>query len=242
MYGKSYSQTAQDVHFSIGDAGLKLIFACILGIGIFAFVTNIMDNAEESKSATWPTTLATVHEIGSHSASMPVIGRFLPVVCPYATYSYTVDNNIYNGEKIAGPSLSFVRAFVYKPLAPKPVDEKELTKQMIQEERDAIKAGGGEDLSSRFQRGIKRTQELMLHPTYDPVTIRYQKDHPEISVLDPEVLQTSKSQMYSSVLLMVVGGLLLGGIFYHQYTTAPNVDDPSLSLEAALAAQKRGRR
>jgi len=242
MYHKSYSQAAQDVHFSVGDTGVKLIFACILGIGICAFISYLIDNAQESKSVTWPTTLATVHEISGRSASLPIIGRFIPVVCPYASYSYTVDNKIYNGEKICGPSLTFVRALVYKPLIPKKIDEKELAKQMEKDERDAIAGGAGVDFGARLQRGLKRTQELLLHPEYDPVTIRYDKDHPEISVLDPEVLQTGKSQMYTSVLLIVVGGLLLGGMCYHQYITAPNVDDPSLSLEAALAAQKRGRR
>jgi len=242
MYHKSYSQAAQDVHFSVGDAGIKLIFACILGIGILAFAGYLIDNADEAKSATWPTTKATLHEIGSRSASTPIIGRFLPIACPYATYSYTVNNNIYNGEKVGGPSLNFVRSCVYKPLLPKMIDEKELAKQMEKDEREAIAQGGGEDFGARFQRGLKRTEELLAHPKYDPVTVRYDKDHPEISVLDPEVLQSGKSEMYSSMLLIAVGGLALVAIFYHGWITAPNVDDPSLSLEAALAAQKRGRR
>jgi hypothetical protein len=242
MYHKSYSQAAQDVHFSIGDTGIKLIFACILGIGIISFIGYLIDSADESKSASWPTTQATLQEISSRSAPMPMIGRFIPVTCPYARYSYTVGNRIFTGEKIAGPSLTFVRAFTYKPLAPKQFDEKELAKQMAQQEREAVAAGAGTDFNSAFQRGLERTQNLILHPIYDPVTIRFDKDHPENSALDPEVLQSGKSQLCTSVILILLGALLLGGVFYHQYITAPNPDDPSLSLEAALAAQRKGRR
>jgi len=242
MYQKSYSQAAQDVHFSLGDTGVKLIFACILGIGICSFIGYLIDSADESKSASWPTTMATIHEISSRSAPMPMIGRFIPITCPYARYSYTVGNRIYTGEKTAGPSLSFVRAFTYQPIPPKTIDEKTLAKQMAQDEREAIAAGGGTDFNASFQRGLKRTQDLILHPIYDPVAIKFDKDHPENSVLDPGVLQSGKSQLFTSVFLILLGGLLLGGTFYHQFTTAPNPDDPSLSLEAALAAQRKNRR
>src|ERR1700719_3111581 len=90
MHGKSYQQQAQDVHFSVGDVGIKLIFVAILGVGIFAFIAYLMDNQDISKSSLWPTTEGHITEIGSQGLSMPIVGRFFPIVCPYAKYSYTI--------------------------------------------------------------------------------------------------------------------------------------------------------
>jgi hypothetical protein len=244
MYRKTYAQTAQDIHFSIGDTGIKLIFACILGIGIMTFIACLNEKADESKSTSWPVTQASLQEIGNQPMSTPIIGQFLPVVCPYAKYTYTIDNKVYVGEKVGGPSLSPIRAFLYKPPQPKTPVDKEVLKNWLKQTRESIEREKDIDPAKTFQGKLERSADRLFHPrpTYDLVKVRYQADQPEISVLDPEVLQSEKTQMYTSFILIAIGGLLLGGLFYHQYVTAPNPDDPFLSLEAALAAQRRRKR
>ena len=111
MPGRSYQQQAEDVHFSVGDVGIKLIFVAILGVGIFAFIAYLMDNGDISKSAAWPTTEGHLEQIGAQGLSMPIVGRFFPIVCPFAKYSYTINGATYPGQKNAGACLSFVRAF-----------------------------------------------------------------------------------------------------------------------------------
>lgn len=88
----------------------------------------------------------------------------------------------------------------------------------------------------------KHIDEAIFQIHYVPVKTRYDKNHPEDSVLDPDVLQGEKSQLYTSLILMGLGALLLGGTYLHAFVTAPTPDDPSLSLEAALKHQRRGGR
>ena len=59
--------------------------------------------------------------------------------------------------------------------------------------------------------------------------------------MDPAVLQSDKSLLYSSLLLVTLGGLLLGGSYYNSYLSKLSAEDPTLSLETALAAQRRRR-
>lgn len=241
MYGRNYSEQAQNAHFAIGDTGIKLLFGCILALGFWAYFGYFVNNMDEGKSALWPTESATLKEIGQQSLGMPIIGRFLPITCPFAKYTYTVNGKEYSGQANYGPSLSFVRLFSFKPPKPKAIDTEEMTKKLGQEERAAIAMGAATNFQARLDRTMQTAQELAEHPTYDPVKVRYDRDHPEISVLDPDVMQSGKSQMYTSFILIVLGGGLLGGVFMHQHLTAPNPDDPSLNLDAALAAQRKRR-
>jgi hypothetical protein len=242
MHGKSYQQQAEDVHFSVGDVGIKLIFVAIFGVGIFAFVAYMIDNADISKSALWPTTEGHLQQIGSQGLSMPLVGRFFPIVCPFAKYSYTINGATYPGQKNAGACISFVRAFTYTPPKPKVFDEKEFEKQMHQDEADAIASGKPYDANAQFKASMDHMSDLIDHPQYEPVKVRYNLKNPTESVLDPDVLQSNKSELYSSILLMLIGAGTLGATYLHSYMTAPVENDPSLSLDAALAHRKRGGR
>jgi hypothetical protein len=85
---------------------------------------------------------------------------------------------------------------------------------------------------------MEETMKAIREAEYEPIQIRYELDHPETSVPDPAVLQSAISLWWTSILLIAVGGLGLAALIYHHYTIAP-VDDPSLSLDKALASGKR---
>lgn len=228
---------AHNIHNSVGETGLKLIFAAIIGVGIVAYISYMMEQANLDKSMLWPTTPGTLNEIGSQGASMPIIGRYLPIACPYAKYTYTVNGVSHTGEQQAGPCLSPVRMFAFHPPEMIKEDPKDMQQKMEQDMRAAM-ARGASGLQAQRE-SFKKSFEDLLVPKYAPVKVRYEKEHPENSVLDPEVLQSGKSQLYTSMILMALGALALGGTFLHGYVTAPNPDDPALSLEAALKHQKR---
>jgi hypothetical protein len=228
---------AHNIHNSVGETGLKLIFAAIIGVGIVAYVAYMMEQQNLDKSMLWPTTQGTLNEIGSQGASMPIIGRYLPIACPFAKYTYTVNGVSHTGEQQAGPCLSPVRMFAFTPPARTVEDQKDI-QQKVEADMRAAMARGTSALEAQRQ-SFKKSFEDLLVPKYAPVKVRYEKAHPENSVLDPEVLQSGKSQLYTSIILMATGALLLGATFLHGYVTAPNPDDPALSLDAALKHQKR---
>jgi hypothetical protein len=76
---------------------------------------------------------------------------------------------------------------------------------------------------------------------YKPIKVRFDKDHEDRSVLDPDVLQTDKSQLYTSIALILLGAVLLGGTYLNGYMAQASSEDPMLTLEGALAAQKNTR-
>jgi hypothetical protein len=239
MHGRGPRQTAQDVHFSIGDAGIKLIFVCIFGIGLVSLGSYFMAHQQAAKSALWYTTEANIKELGTQGMPMPIIGRFIPVSCPFATYTYTINGKSYTGEEKCGPCLSWIRIFSWKPPELAKRDPEEFKKELETDLRAAQATGDREAMKKVLQKHI---ESAILEIHYAPVKARYDKDHPEDSVLDPDVLQGEKSQLYTSLILMGLGGLLLGGTYMHAFVTAPTPDDPSLSLEAALKHQRRGGR
>ncbi|HEY9785909.1 MAG TPA: hypothetical protein V6D17_10940 [Candidatus Obscuribacterales bacterium] len=239
MYGQHhYQNAAEQTHFAVGDMGLKLIFGCILFLGIIAYVTYLTDNQDIAKSAAWPTVDGTLNEIGDSGTRMPIIGRYMPISQPYAKYAYTVDGKVYTGAQYAGPSLSYIRMFSWHPPEIDLPDTDEILEQL---KKDQARGTLPADYGARLQRSMELTEEMLEHPKYKPIKVRYDAKNPENSVLDPGVLQSDKSQLYTSICLVLVGGLLLGGSILHGYLSAPVPDDPSLSLEAALAAQKRRR-
>jgi len=240
-YGRSYSQAAGDIHNSVGDTGIKLIFGCILFVGICGFFAYMIDNQDISKSQYWPTVDGQLLEIGSQSLPMPMVGRFLPLACPYAKYAYTVDGKSYGGQKDAGPCITIIRALTWQAPQKKMPSQEEMRKYFEEEVRKegTSSQGSDADLSNVLGKSLARSNELHSLMKYDPVKVRFDRSHPESSVLDPDVLQSNKSELYSSVFLMLLGAVLLGGMTMHSYLTKPVADDPSLSLEAALAAQKR---
>jgi hypothetical protein len=148
-------------------------------------------------------------------------------------------NQTYSGEKKAGGCLSFIRLFTYTPPKPKKIDPKELRRKLEESEREAVASGKPTDFHSSFERSMQVSTELYQHPKYEPIKVRFDKDHPQDSVLEPDVLQSDKSELYTSVFLILLGAVLLGGSIMNSYVTAPVVDDPSLSLDAALKQQRR---
>jgi hypothetical protein len=238
MYGKSYSQTAQDVHFSVGETGIRLLFGCVLALGLLGYGAYIIDGQEVAKSAYWPTTQGQLLSIESKHIGMPIIGRFLPVSCPHAKYSYSIDNHTYEKEVTAGPCITFVRAVTFK--APEMIEgnTKELIERMDKARAESLATG---KTPANFAERWKADMDLAMQVRYKPITVRYERAKPENSVLDPAVLQSDKSQLYSSMLLIAIGGFLLGGSYFTSHVNKLSQDDPSLSVETALAAQKRRR-
>ncbi|HMW90034.1 MAG TPA: hypothetical protein PKN86_01305 [Candidatus Obscuribacter sp.] len=238
MYGKNYTQTASDIHFSVGDAGVRLLFGCVLLIGLIGYGAYLFDGQSVAKSASWPTVDGKLITIDNRPVGIAVIGRFLPIVCPYAKYSYKVDNREYTREVTAGPCISFVRGFTFHPPEVLPVKTDDLLERMEKARADAV-AGGKP--RANFLEQMEADMELMSQDRYKPVSIRYERTNPENSVMDPAVLQSDKSLLYSSLLLVTLGGLLLGGSYYNSYLSKLSAEDPTLSLETALAAQRRRR-
>lgn len=238
MYGRSHAQVAQDVHYSIGDSGVKIIFGGIILIGVVAFIAYIMDNQDISNSAAWPTTQGTLQQISNQGASMPVVGSFIPIVTPYAKYTYTVNGKEYSGEKHGGPCLSYIRALTFRQPEVEKLDSDELMKK-FEIHRDATGAIDKSALDKEVMSAL--TDGTSFGMKYKPIKVRFDKDHVEKSVLDPDVLQTDKSQLYTSLALILLGGVLLGGTYLNGYMAQAASDDPSLSLESALAAQKNSR-
>jgi hypothetical protein len=239
MYN-SYQSQVSNAQFSIGDAGMKLIMICIIGVGVSAYIAYLTDSQDNNKSASWPTVQGTLNEIGQSSIPLPIIGRFMPVSCPSATYTYTVDNKTYKGEKKGGVSLSLVRTFTWHHPEVEVPRTEDIQKELESDQREAIAAGqqnNPEFLRAKFEKRLKSIGTVH----YKPVPVRYDRLHPESSVLDPAVLQTEQSQLYTSIILIALGGLALGGTILHGYVTAPVANDPALSLEAALAHQRRRR-
>lgn len=238
MFGKSYGQTASDIHFSVGDAGIRLLFGCVLVIGLIGYGAYLVDGQAVAKSALWPTVEGKLITIGEHPVGMPVIGRFLPLVCPYAKYSYKLDNRDYTKEVTAGPCISFVRGFTFHPPELLPAKTDDLLERMEKARAEAVATG---KKPANFLEQIESDMELVSQERYKPVNIRYERTSPDNSVLDPAVLQSDKSMLYSSLLLIAIGGLLLGGSYYGSYLSQLSAEDPSLSLDTALAAQRRRR-
>ena len=215
---------------------LKLIFACVLGIGFVALIGYFVDNGDVSRSADWPSTNATLIEVLDKGIGLPVVGRYMPLRTPYASYEYTVGDKGYKGEKTSGPCVSWVRVFTYTPPE---IDEKASMRELD----DALKTSDPSQLAANVKTAMNKAVQLVEHPKYRPVKVRYNPLKPDESVLDPDVLQSGKSQMLTAMLLLVVGGAGLMGMIVHEKVTAPVPDDPTLSLDAALAAAKRrGRR
>lgn len=238
MYGRSHAQVASDVHYSIGDSGVKIIFGGIILIGVVAFIAYIMDNQDISNSAAWPTTTGKLEQIGDQGASMPIVGRFLPLVTPYAKYTYTVNGKEYTGEKHGGPCLSYIRALTFHQPEVEKLDSDELMKK-FEIKRDASGALDQAALHKEMMESI--TNGTSFGMKYKPIKVRFDKDHEDRSVLDPEVLQTDKSQLYTSIALILLGVVLLGGTYLNGYMAKASSEDPMLTLEGALAAQKNTR-
>jgi len=238
MYGRSHAQVAQDVHYSIGDSGVKILFGGIILIGVVSFIAFIMDNQDISNSAAWPTTQGKLELIRDQGASMPIIGRYLPIVSPYAKYTYTVNGKEYTGEKHGGPCLSYVRALTFHQPEVEKLDSSELMKK-FEVKRNAAGAIDSSALDKEMVAAL--TEGTAFGMKYKPIKVRFDKNHEEKSVLDPDVLQTDKSQLYTSIVLILLGGILLGGTYLNAYMAQSASEDPSLTLEGALAAQRNSR-
>ena len=238
MYGRSHAQVAQEVHHSIGDSGVKIMFGGIILIGIVAFISYILDNQDISNSAAWPTTQGRLEQIADQGASMPIIGSFIPIVTPYAKYTYTVNGKEYTGEKHGGPCLSYIRALTFHRPEIEQLDEKELMKK-FEVKRNAAGEIDSSELDKELVESI--TSGTSFGMKYKPIKVRFDKNNEDKSVLDPDVLQTDKSQLYTSLALILLGALLLGGTYLNAYMAQATNEDPSLTLEGALAAQKNNR-
>ncbi len=239
MYGRSHAQVAEEVHYSIGDSGVKILFGGVILIGIVAFIAYILDNQDISNSAAWPTTQGTLEQIYDQGASMPIVGKFLPIVTPYAKYTYTVNGKQYTGEKHGGPCLSYIRALTFRRPEVQELDSKELMKKFEVKHT----ADGSIDTTSLNQEmaAALSGEGSGFGMKYKPIRVRFDKDHEEKSVLDPDLLQTDKSQLYTSIVLILLGSILLGGTYLNRYMAQSASEDPSLTLEGALAAQRNTR-
>ncbi len=238
MYGKSHAQVAQDVHYSIGDSGVKILFGGVILIGVVSFIAYIMDNQDISNSAAWPTTQGKLEQIHDQGASMPIVGKFLPIVTPYAKYTYTVNGKEYTGEKHGGPCLSYIRALTFHQPEVEKLDSGEMMKKFAIK-RNAAGAIDSSALDKEMMAAL--TDGANFGMKYKPIKVRFDKDHEEKSVLDPDVLQTDKSQLYTSVVLILLGAVLLGGTYLNAYMAQSASEDPMLTLEGALAAQRNSR-
>jgi hypothetical protein len=114
-------------------------------------------------------------------------------------------------------------------------------KELEADEAAAIRSGDRTKLNERMSK-IMSADSDFLRPKYKPIRVRYDKDNKEKSLLDPAVLQTDKSQLYTSIALILLGGVLLGGTYLNEYMARASNEDPLLTLEGALAAQKQQRR
>ncbi|CAN5314924.1 hypothetical protein BH10CYA1_BH10CYA1_54580 [soil metagenome] len=238
MYGKSHAQVAQDVHYSIGDSGVKILFGGVILIGVVSFIAYILDNQDISNSAAWPTTQGKLEQIYDQGASMPIVGKFLPIVTPYAKYTYTVNGREYTGEKHGGPCLSYIRALTFHQPEVEKLDSAELMKK-FEVKRNAAGAIDSSALDKEMIAAL--TDGTTFGMKYKSIKVRFDKDHQEKSLLDPDVLQTDKSQLYTSILLILLGSVLLGGTYLNAYMAKSASEDPSLTLEGALAAQRNSR-
>jgi hypothetical protein len=237
MYGKNMGQYGQELHYSVGDTGLRLLFGVVILLGLLSYGVYFVENQDVSKSTYWPTVEGKLEDIGERSLGVPVIGRFLPLCYPYAKYSYTVDNKSYTNELTAGPCINVVRHFTFHPPERQEVSSDELMKKIDKEESLARATGQPRDFASH----LERTMALIGAVSYKPIKVRYEREHPNKSVLDPTVLQNDKSQLYSSIILILLGSFLLGGSFYKSYLDSLGGSDPMLSVDTALAAQRRRR-
>ena len=198
---------------------MKLVFGSILFIGILSFFSCMFDRMDIAKTSSWPTVDGNLLDIQDKSFSIPILSRFMPIRIPHAKWSYQVDGKYFEGEKTSGPTISYVRMVTFKHPEMIVPDSSELLQSIREHKPLSFK-----DLVG----GVK----------YKPIKIRYETSHPENSMIDPDVLQSTVSLWWTCVLLCGVGGLGLAALFYHEHTIKP-VDDPSLSLESALAAQRR---
>jgi hypothetical protein len=207
---------------------MKLILACVLFIGLVSLLGFGFECMDEGKSSSWPTTDAKLIDIEDRHVSMPILNRFIPIATPYAKYSYSVNGKEYIGEKTCGPCISWVRRATFKAPEIEVVDRAEILRKLRE---------GGAQVD--FAKAMKVASDLAENINYKPIKVRYQPDHPENSVPDPDVIQAGASLWWTSVLLILAGGLGLGAMIYHSYITEPVEDDPALSLDAALRAQQR---
>ncbi len=207
---------------------MKLIFGCILFIGVIALFAYWLDRLDAMKSSSWPVVSGKLLEIKDKRVSMPIMGRFAPITMPYLRYSYKVKDQVFVAEKTAGPCLSYARLLTFKP--PELSESDPIKLELLRRIRQNNPAD--------FSKLMEMAADTINHPNYKPIQIRYEAAHPANSVPDPSVLQSDVSLWWTCIWLMGIGGLGLGAIFYHAYTVAP-VDDPALSLEKALEARSR---
>ena len=241
MY-RSYGQMGQDVHYSVGDIGIKLIAIGIFVTGLLSLGSYMVANQQLSKSAGWYPTEATIEELGNDSLPMPLVGRFLPIICPYAKYQYVVDGKTYSGRQNCGPSISWIRMFWKTPELADEKDSDNVNEHQIEKEIAEAKMDGAANEQEAANKVFEKHIESALRLHYKPVKVRYDKDHPDQSALDPDVMQGEKYQLNTSLVLMFVGGIAFAFTYLHAFMTAPTPDDPTLSLEAALKHQRRGGR
>jgi hypothetical protein len=241
MY-RSYGQVGRDVHNSVGDVGIKLIAIGIFITGLLSLGSYMFANQQLSKSAGWYPAEATIDQLGNDSLPMPVVGRFLPIVCPFAEYSYTVNGRTYIGRQNCGPSISWIRWVSWKqPEIAEPTDDK-LDEHQIEKEIAEAKMDGAANEREAANKVFSNHLQSAFKLHYKPVKVRYDKDHPDQSALDPDVMQGEKSQLNSSLVLLFVGGLMFAATYLHAFMNTPATDDPTLSLDAALKHQRRGGR
>lgn len=232
----------ENVHNSVGDIGIKLIAIGIFITGLMSLGSYMVANQQLSKSAGWYPTEATIEQLGNDRLPMPIVGSFLPIVCPFAEYRYTTaEGKTYIGRQNCGPSISWIRFVSWKPPAlaenTDQLDEHQLEKEIAEAKMD-----GAANEQEAAKKVLGEHFENMLKLHYKPVKVRYDKDHPDQSALDPDVMQGEKSQLNTSLVLMFVGGIIFGFTYIHAFVNTPAADDPSLSLEAALKYQRRGGR
>jgi hypothetical protein len=239
---RNYGQMGREVHNSVGDVGIKLIGIGIFITGLMSLGSYMFANSQLSKSAGWYPAEATIEQIGNDSLPMPIVGRFLPIVCPFAEYTYTVNGRAYIGRQNCGPSISWIRMISWKqPELAEPTDEK-MDEHQIEKEIAEAKMDGAANEQEAARKVFSKHMESAFKLHYKPVKVRYDKDHPDQSALDPDVMQGERSQLNSSLVLMVIGGIVFAFTYMHAFMNAPSPDDPSLSLEAALKHQRRGGR
>lgn len=276
MYADGHREAAHEVHHSIGDTGIRILASGFILVGLISFYSNFNDNQDISKTAAWPTTVGKLEEIGSTQVVMPILDKFVPIICPYAKYSYVIDNKNYTGQKNGGPCLSIIRDITFrKPeveKVKKPESEEKKKQhhnkrhglffngfngnrfnrngQQLQQQNENQQIYKREPVLTRETDSTTKTSSVSVpnatakpsnDPVYKPIRVRYDKDHVENSLIDPAVLQTENSQLFTSIAFVLVGGIFLLGNILNGYMAKAASEDPLLSLDNALAHQKQSR-
>lgn len=208
---------------------------CAVCYGIWLIMTSNQWGEERAKGKDWLTAEARLidTDIGIRFNFInPITYPRLLLAQPSITYTYKIAGQKFEKERRLPPILTLVRLSVARKIPevkqPDPAEIKDI--DISQNIRYNPQTGKPE---------IMNLDELVADSWdqyYPKVTIRYDKDNPDDSFTDPDMLMGQETLLWSGIGCIIIAIGLILAMKFHEWVTRPN-DENELDLPPGMASR-----